>query len=250
VGLNFKKRACVSNLFNDLSVFNFNFLFVLVNNMNSKPMEVTMKDSKSDTSQEFVNRTKGIGFGGNNQDINKRQFNTFNQWTRNHNDACSYVNEMRVLRKPLKYYTSMEWAPSPTNNQAFTSFTSVGNQKSYNVPNNLTFPSIGGPTSLGNRRFIENVQPFTTTPFMGQNAVNTNSVDVSSNALGFGIGELTNQRSMPKDVVTAQSYNRWEFLDSNVIQNPRHIIFANGIQNQAGISSRNELMNYTNLNNC
>lgn len=218
--------------------------------MNSRPMEVTMKDSKKDTAQEFVDRTTRIGFGGTNQDINRRQFNTFNQFTRAHDDSCAYVNEMRVLRKPLKYYTAMEWAPSPTNQQAFTTFTSVGNQKSYHVPNNLTFPALGEPTTLGNRRFIENVQPFTTTPFMGQNAVNTTAVDVSSNALGFGIGELTNQRSIPKDVVTATDFNRWWPVDKSVVQNPQHIIFANGVIPVGGISTRTELMNFTQMNNC
>jgi len=218
--------------------------------MNSKPMEVTMKDSKKDTSSEFVNRTTRIGFGGTNQDINRRQLNTFNQWTRSHDDSCSYVNEMRVLRKPLKYYTAMEWAPSPTNNQEFTTFTSIGNQKAYNVPNNMTFPALGEPTTLGNRRFIENVQPFTTTPFMGQNAVNTTAVDVSSNSLGFGIGELTNQRSIPKDVVTATDYNRWDVVEPKIVQNVDHIVFGGGLIPVGGISTRNELMNFTQMNNC
>lgn len=218
----------------------------------SKPMSFnsTIKESKKDTAQQFVDQTTKIGFGGTNQDINARQFNTFNQWSRTKNDECSYVNEMRVLRKPLKYYTAMEWAPSPTNNQEFTTFTSVGNQAAYHVPNNLTFPSIGEPTSSGNRRFIEYVQPFNTTPFLGQNAVNTTAVDISSNPLGFGIGELTNQRSIPKDVVTATDFNRWDIVEPSLVQNVDHIIYMNGIVPVGGISTRNELQNYVNLNNC
>lgn len=218
--------------------------------MNSKAMPFSMKESKTDNAKDFVDRTTGLGYGGTNQDINARQFNTFNQWTRSSDDSCAYVNQMRVLRKPLKYYTAMEWAPAPTNKQEFTTFTAVGNQKSYHVPNNFTFPSIGEPTSLGNKRFIENVQPLLTSPFLGNNAVNTGTVDVDSNFLGFGIGELTNQRDMFKSQTTAQDFNRWDFVSADVVQNVDHIIFADGIINQGGISSRNELANYTQLNNC
>ena len=226
--------------------------------MDSQPMFRDYKpdkqfNNKSDSATKFINKTTEMGFGGTNKDINARLDNTFNQWTRNHDDSCSYVNEMRVLRKPLKYYTAAEWAPAPTNKQAFTTFTAVGNQKGYHVPNNLTFPSIGEPTSMRNRRFIENVQPLNTTPFMGNNAVNTSAVDVSSNILGFGIGELTNQRDLPKDVVTATGYipYTFDFVDANVVQNPQHIIFGgNGVIPRGGISTRNELQNFMNLNSC
>ena len=209
-------------------------------------------NNKSDSASKFVEETTKMGFGGTNQDINNRLSNTFNQWTRNHDDACAYVNEMRVLRKPLKYFTAVEWAPSPTNQQAFTTFTAIGNQKGYHVPNNLTFPSIGEPTSMRNRRFIEYVKPFNTTPFMGNNAVNTSDVDISSNLLSFGIGELTNQRNLTKDITSATAYipYTFDFVDPRIIQNPEHIIFGNGVIPVGGISTRNELQNFTNLNSC
>ena len=208
-------------------------------------------NNKSDSASKFIEKTTQMGFGGTNQDINGRLSNTFNQWTRNHDDSCAYVNEMRVLRKPLKYYTATEWAPAPTNKQAFTTFTAIGNQKSYHVPNNLTFPSIGEPTSLRNRRFIENVMPLNTTPFMGNNAVNTNSVNISSNQLAFGIGELTNKRDNPKQITSATGYipYTFDFLDID-LQQPAYTIEFGGVVPRGGISSRNELQNYSNMNSC
>jgi hypothetical protein len=207
-------------------------------------------NNKSDNTTKFINKTTNMGFGGTNKDINSRLTNTFNQWTRNHDDSCSYVNEMRVLRKPLKYYTSVEWAPSPTNKQPFTTFTAIGNQKQYFVSNNLTYPSIGEPTSMGNKKFIQNVMPLNTTPFFGANSTDTNTIDISSNQLAFGIGELTNKRDLTKDITSSQDYNRWDFVDSHIVQNSKNIIFANGVIPVGGISTRNELQNFSNMNGC
>jgi hypothetical protein len=199
----------------------------------------------------FINETTDMGFGGTNQDINKRLDNTFNQWTRAHDDSCSYVNDMRILQKPIKYYTSQYWAPAPTNTSSdfgqFSTYTPIGNQKSYNVAGNLTYPGIGEPTSMRSRRFLEYTQPFLTSPNLGSNNVNTSTVDVESTRLGFGIGELTNMRNV-KETTTSTDYNRWQFVDKNVVQNPEHIIFANGIIPVGGISSRNELRNYASIN--
>jgi hypothetical protein len=113
---------------------------------------------------QFLKKADAKGFNGTNQAINNRLHNSFNQWTNLHNDECSYVNEMRILRKPLKYYTNQVWAPAPNNNTDFSYFTAVGNQKAYNVQNNLQYPEIGSPTHLGNKRFIEYVMPLTTSP--------------------------------------------------------------------------------------
>ena len=101
----------------------------------------------------YVNETTNAGFGGSSFDINKRVNNTFNQWTRTYNDECSYVNDMRILRKPLKYYTWKGQAPAPTNSgiKDFVYFTDVGNQKPQGVESNLVYPNIGQPTTLGNK---------------------------------------------------------------------------------------------------
>lgn len=198
----------------------------------------------------FVKKTTDLGFGGDNNSINVRLDNTFNQWTRQNNDTCGYVNQVRIMRKPLKYYVNRVWAPAPTNNNQFITFTPVGNQKAYDVSGNLTFPGIGNPTSLGNKRYIEFVQPFNTTPDLGNNSINSSVIDINSNILGFGIGELTNQKDQTKAITTSTDYNRWDFVDSNVVQNPKNIIFADGVIPRGGIDTRGQLRNYTQLNNC
>lgn len=198
----------------------------------------------------FISKTTQDGFGGDNQSINLRLDNTFNQWTRQHNDACGYVNQIRIMRKPMKYYTNRIWAPAPTNEEQFVTFTPVGNQKTYNVSGNLTFPQIGSPTSLGDKRFLEYVQPLNTTPDLGNNNINVAYIDINSEQLGFGIGELTNQKDNPKQITSAIDYNRWEFVDPLLVQNPENIIFANGVIPRGGIDTRGQLRNYAQLNRC
>lgn len=199
------------------------------------------------TDVNFVNRTTQRGFGGDNAAINRRVLNTYNQWTRGHNDSCAYTNQIRILRKPMKYYVNRVWAPSPTNQTHFSTYTSVGNQKSYNVGNNLTFPEIGAPTTLGNRRFLEYVMPLNTSPLLGNNAVNVTDVDIDSNYLR--IGEPTNLNWPVKADVTANSYGTTylPIVDHNVVQNVKNIIFADGVIPRGGISTRNELRNYGQL---
>lgn len=199
---------------------------------------------------KFVEKTTSEGYGGSNSDINSRLDNSFNQWTRQHNDECGYVNQMRILRKPMKYYVNRVWAPAPTNEQQFTTFTPVGNQQPYFVSGNLTFPQLGSPTSLGDKRYLSFVQPFNTTPDLGSNNISMTNVDINSNQLGFGIGELTNQRDNPKAQTSAVDYNRWEFVDPNLVQNSNNIIFANGVIPRGGIDTRGQLRNYMQLNNC
>lgn len=199
---------------------------------------------------KFVNETTQLGFGGDNGSINNRLGHTFNQWTHQNNDMCGYVNQIRILRKPMKYYVNRVWAPAPTNEQEFSTFTAVGNQKSYGVTNNVTFPLIGNPTTMGNRRFIEYAMPLNTSPDLGSNNINVADVDINSQQLNFGIGELTNMNILTKDVTTATDYNRWDFVDPNVVQNPKNIIFADGVIPRGGISSRNELRNFQMLNSC
>lgn len=48
---------------------------------------------------EFIDAAKRQGFGGSNEDINNRLDKSFNQSTNLHNDECSYVNQMRIMRQ-------------------------------------------------------------------------------------------------------------------------------------------------------
>jgi hypothetical protein len=203
------------------------------------------------STEDFIKNTTQKGFGGSNNDINKRLDNTFNQWTGLKNDQCSYVNDMRILSKPMKYYTADIWTPKPTNNVGqygqYSTFTSIGNQKSYGVSGNLVFPSIGEPTSLGNKKFLTYAQPFMTTPFLGSNHTNISKIDVESTHLNQGFGEATNLNDISRAETTSIDWNRWHLVDKNVVQNPNNIIFAGGVVPQAGISSRNELRNYAQM---
>lgn len=203
-----------------------------------------------DTAQ-FVKETTDMGFGGSNLDINRRLSNTFNQWSRGKNDECSYVNEMRILRKPLKYYTASYWSPSPNNGEDFVTFTPVGNQKSYYVSSNFTYPQIGEPTSLKNRKYIQNVEPLSTSPNLGSNAINASYIDVNSTFLENGIGALTNTRDNYKAQLSETFYeNQFDFVDANLVQNPKNIIFADGLIPVGGLPSRQQLQNFAQLNNC
>ena len=198
--------------------------------------------------EKFVQKGEAIGYGGSNNSINQRLDDSFNQWTRTHNDECGYVNDIRVLRKPMKYYVNKIFPPAPNNETEFSYFTPVGNQKAYDVRNNLNFPTIGNPTTLGNRRFATYVMPLNTSPLLGNNAVNRTDIDVNSNLLRFG--ELTNKNILTKDVTTSVDFNRWDFVDKETVQNVNNIIFANGVIPRGCISTRNELQNYSSLNNC
>lgn len=198
--------------------------------------------------EKFVQKGEIIGYGGDNNSINQRLDHSFNQWTRTHNDECGYVNNIRVLRKPMKYYVNQIFPPAPNNKTEFSYFTPVGNQKAYDVRNNLNFPTTGNPTTLGNRRFATFVMPLNTSPLLGNNAVNRSDIDINSNLLRFG--ELTNKNILTKDVTTSVDYNRWDFVDKATVQNVNNIIFANGVIPRGGISTRNELQNYSSLNNC
>lgn len=203
-----------------------------------------------DDTVKFVQYTTDLGFGGSNAAINKRLDAPFNQFTREKNDVCSYVNQMRILRKPFKYFVWLPWAPAPTNNSQFQMYTPIGNQRAYNVSNNLTYPETGELTSYRNKKYLNYVVPLRTSPQLGANNVNVSNVDVNSKYLGFGIGELTNPNILTKDVTMSVDYNRWDFVDPKLVQNVDNIIFAKGVIPPGGISSRNELRNFAQLNSC
>lgn len=201
---------------------------------------------QNQSASSFVDEMQKKGFGGTNNDINNRLSNSFNQQTRIHNDECSYINSIRVSSTPFKFFTNRVWAPSPTSNTDFSYFTSVGNQRPYNVNNNLQFPVIGTPTTQRNRRYINNVTPLNTSPLLGSNNINTTDIDVNSKYIRYG--EMTNQNDLTRSVLSATDYNRWEFVDPTVVQNEKHIIFSGGVIPRGGMSSRNELRNFMELN--
>ena len=69
---------------------------------------------------DYIRKGEAVGYGGSNNSINQRLDNSFNQWTRTHNDECGYVNDIRVLRKPMKYYVNKIFPPAPNNETGYS----------------------------------------------------------------------------------------------------------------------------------
>lgn len=190
---------------------------------------------------------------------------TFNQWTKAHDDSCAYVNEQRVLRKKMKYYTSEFWAEHPSMSSTSThspqknalhpnkksqqnnyiDYTPIGNKKAFFHKSPLVYPEIGEPTSLGNKKFLQFTRPQLTTPNLGSNKADTSSIDVESKHLQRVIGRPTNLVNNNRHDTTGQDWNRWHYVDKNVVQNPKHVIFTDGIIPVGGMSSRNQLRNFS-----
>lgn len=188
----------------------------------------------------------------------------YNQWTRNHDDTCSYENQLRVGSKPMKYYVNQLNSPQMN---PFREFTTVGNQQVFNVQNNFEHSL---PTRL-NPIYQTYVFPYSTTPNLGQAAPSREYSDTDSN-LRFG----TNLRNKKSAVATSEiDYNRWDYVSAETVQNAgnfggsfqansqgidrdgyfdykaqNNVLFANSAFPYFGISSRNELHNFQSVNNC
>lgn len=190
---------------------------------------------------------------------------TFNQLTNVHYDTCSYENELRIGSKPMKYYVNQFNSPQIN---PFTEFTIVGNQKQYNVSNMYDHPM---PTRL-NPIYPTYVFPYPTSPTLGQQNPSREYANTET-MLRFG----TDLRALKSAAdLSSVDYNRWEPNVSEItVQNagqdlpglvrtqqpigkdgyynmnyPNNVLFANSTFPYFGISSRNELHNYVQLNNC
>lgn len=187
---------------------------------------------------------------------------TFLQNTRIHNDLCSYQNQNLLASKPLKYYVNQLNSPQAN---PFETYSIIGNQKVYDVRNDYERPI---PTRL-NPIYPVYVEPYSTTPFLAQTSPNRVSVDTDSN-LRFG------QNVRPKNSesgITEIDFNRFEpgvspytVQNAGQLSNGRvqsaigdftaqnNVIFGNGVlpggTGNFGISSRNILYNYQEINNC
>lgn len=188
----------------------------------------------------------------------------FNQWTRSHEDVCEYENQLRIGSKPIKYYVNQLNTPQ---SNPFTEFTTIGNQQVYGVQNNFEHPL---PTRL-NPLYQTYVFPYSTTPNLGSSAPSREFADTSSN-LRFGT-DLRNKKSAV--AISEVDYNRWDNVNAETVQNAgqfggafqanaqgidrsgfydyraqNNVLFANSAFPYFGISSRNELHNYQNINGC
>jgi hypothetical protein len=209
------------------------------------------------------------------QVVQQNQYNpnggrAYNQWTRSHEDTCEYENQLRIGSKPMKYYVNQLNSPQMN---PFMEFTVVGNQQVYNVQNNYQTPV---PTRL-NPIYQTYVFPYSTTPNLAQASPSMMYADTESN-LRFG----TNLRNKKSAVTLSEiDYNRWEpGVSPETVQNAgnygsvsvggafqsnaqginrdgffdykhqNNIIFGNGAWPYFGISSRNQLHNYMDVNSC
>jgi hypothetical protein len=146
-------------------------------------------------------------------------------------------------------------------------FTPIGNQQVYGVQNEFQAPL---PSRL-NPIYQTYVLPYSTTPNLGQVAPSRMYADTES-VLRYG-NTLRDKKSA---VSTAEvDYNRWDFVSAETVQNAgqfggaiqsnaqgierdgyfdykaqNNVIFANGAFPYFGMSSRNQLHNFMQVNNC
>jgi len=207
------------------------------------------------------------------QIVQESQFNpngnrAYNQWTRSHEDVCEYENQLRIGSKPMKYYVNQLNSPQMN---PFMEFTVIGNQQVYNVENNYQHAV---PTRL-NPIYQTYVFPYSTTPNLGQASPSMMYSDTESN-LRFG----TNLRNKKSAVAISEiDYNRWDNVSAETVQQAgqfgqisngrfqansqgidrdgffdhngwNNVLFANSAWPYFGISSRNQLHNYMNINSC
>jgi hypothetical protein len=187
---------------------------------------------------------------------------SFNQFTRSHYDVCEYENQLRLGARPIKYFVNQYNSPQVN---PFMEFTPVGNQKQYNVGNMY---DRALPTRL-NPIYEVYVPPYSTTPFLG--AVNSSREfsDTEAN-LRYGSDLRSKKSGVNLDEV---DYNRWEPGVSDVtVQNAgqfngrlqqaignngyydykaqNNTLFANSAWPYGGISTRNQLHNFQEVNQC
>lgn len=189
---------------------------------------------------------------------------SFNNWTRVHNDTCSYSNSLRVGSKPIKYYVNDYNSPQ---SDPFQTFSMIGNMKQFNVRNDFerAMPSRLNPI------YQSYVTPYATTPNLANQAENrthTNTgtelrfgSDLRSFKSSIGLGEVDYNRWEP-GVNAFTSQNAGQFgsngrIQSNISRDGKfdpltqnNVMIANGAYNRSGISSRNEMHNYIELNKC
>jgi hypothetical protein len=185
----------------------------------------------------------------------------FNQWTKINNDNCNEQNRLRLSTKPMKYYVNQYNSPQVA---PFMEFTDIGNQKAYNVENNFSRPI---PTRL-NPLYPTTVEPYLTTPFLGQ-ANDSRLYSDTSSFLRFG-----NTSREPRSVtgLTEIDYARFNpAVSERVVQNagqftgniprtdkdgyyeyfaPNNISLGNDAVPYYGISSRNLAANFLEISKC
>lgn len=199
------------------------------------------------------------------ESINNNYNRSFNNWTRSFDDVCSLQNQQLISSKPLKYYVNQYNSPQVN---SFETYSVVGNQKVFDVRNEYERPI---PSRL-NPIYPTYVEPYSTSPFLGNVSPDRSVVDTDSNLRwGMNMRPKNSESSLGE-----RDYNRWspgvsEYVVQNAgqfpggrIQQPvdkegfydytgqNNVIFGNSVVpgHQIGISSRNLLHNYQMMNDC
>lgn len=190
---------------------------------------------------------------------------TFNQWTRIHDDSCSYENRLKIGSKPMKYYVNQFNSPQV---DPFMDYTVIGNQKSYDVRNEF---ERAIPTRL-NPLYPVHIEPYPTTPFLGAQNGAREFANTSSN-LRFGDDVRVKKTQA---ALSEKDFNRFDpGVYSQTVQNANqfvpaggklqqpigddgyynyasqnNVMFANGAWERTGISTRDLLHNLIDISKC
>lgn len=134
---------------------------------------------------------------------------SFNMWTRSHDDNCSEENRLRVSTKPMKYFVNQYNSPQAA---PFQEFSIIGNQKVYDVRNNY---ERAIPTRL-NPIYPTMVEPYMTSPFLGQ-ANDSRLYSDTGSTLRFG---TTSKERNSTTAITEKDYNRFNpGVQEQIVQN-------------------------------
>ena len=198
------------------------------------------------------------------REYNQNGTQAFNQWSRIHNDTCSYENSLRVGSKPMKYYVNEYNSPQV---DPFETYSIVGNMKQYDVRNDF---ERAMPTRL-NPIYQTYVTPYETTPFLANQAENRSHTNTGTE-LRWGNDLRPMKSSVGLDSI---DYNRWSpSVSAQTVQNAgqfqagarmqssisrngefdpmaqNNVIFGNSAFPYFGMSSRNELHNAVETQGC
>jgi hypothetical protein len=195
------------------------------------------------------------------QNFNPNSDRAFNQLTSHKYDVCEYENSLRISSKPMKYFVNQFNSPQ---SNPFQEFTPVGNQQVWNVQNEFQYAL---PTRLNELPQVY-VLPYSTTPNLGLAAPSMQYSDTASNL-------RISQDVRPKKSTVGLAeidYNQWSpGVNNYVVQNAgqnlssgrgidkdgyydyksqNNVLFLNGAIPFGGISSRNELHNFSDTKGC
>ena len=204
----------------------------------------------------------------NTRAIDPNTGRAFNQFTRTKYDLCSLENQTRVSSKPMKYFVNQYNSPQV---DPFETYSVIGNQKVYDVRNEFERPL---PSRL-NPIYQTYTEPYNTTPNLSAQNTSRKYVDTGTNLRwGADIRPKQSQTSLGE-----VDFNRWSpgVLEGTVqnagqlavggsmqpsirrdgyydYQSQNNVIFGNsalpGGSTGFGISSRNLLHNYVQVNRC